>query len=55
MHRLAATLEATQGQISSQFPTNATFEAAFVWELTKETIVLPMGCIQGGESSPAGL
>jgi len=24
------------------------FEVAFVWELTKETIVLPMGCLQGG-------
>ena len=21
---------------------------AFVWELTKETIVLPLGCLQGG-------
>ena len=24
------------------------FEAAFVWELTKETIVMPLGCLQGG-------
>ena len=24
------------------------FEVAFVWELTKETIHLPLGCIQGG-------
>ena len=24
------------------------FEVAFVWELTKETIHLPMGCLQGG-------
>ena len=24
------------------------FEVAFVWELTKETIYLPLGCIQGG-------
>jgi len=24
------------------------FEVAFVWELTQETIVLPMGCLQGG-------
>jgi len=23
-------------------------EVAFEWELTKETIVLPLGCIQGG-------
>ena len=25
------------------------FEVAFVWELTKETIHLPLGCLQGGE------
>ena len=24
------------------------FEEAFVWELTKETIHLPLGCLQGG-------
>jgi len=24
---------------------------AFVWELTKETIYLPLGCIQGGKST----
>ena len=24
------------------------FEVAFVWELTKENIVLPLGCLQGG-------
>jgi len=24
------------------------FEIAFVWQLTKETIVLPLGCHQGG-------
>ena len=24
------------------------FEVAFVWELTKETIDLPPGCLQGG-------
>ena len=24
------------------------FEVAFVWELTNETIVLPLGCLQGG-------
>ena len=23
------------------------FEVAFIWELTKDTIVLPMGCLQG--------
>ena len=27
------------------------FKVAFVWELTKETIVLPMGCLQGGPTS----
>ena len=27
------------------------FEVAFVWELTKETIHLPQGCLQGGFSS----
>ena len=26
------------------------FEVAFVWELTKETIHLPLGCLQGGPS-----
>ena len=43
------------------------FEVAFVWGLTKETIDLPLGCLQGGRrnqsarcwarrlSSPAGL
>jgi len=25
------------------------FEVAFVWELTKETINLPLGCLQGGD------
>ena len=25
------------------------FEVALVWELTKETIHLPLGCLQGGE------
>ena len=24
------------------------FEVTFVWELTKETIDLPLGCLQGG-------
>ena len=24
------------------------FDVAFVWELTKETIHLPLGCLQGG-------
>ena len=25
---------------------------AFVWELTKETIHLPLGCLQGGSTTP---
>jgi len=28
---------------------------AFVWELTKETIHLPLGCLQGGEASVTAL
>ena len=28
------------------------FEVAFVWELTKETIHLPLGCLQGGMALP---
>jgi len=28
------------------------FEMAFVWELTKETIHLPLGCLQGGYPIP---
>ena len=34
------------------------FEVAFVWELSKETIHLPLGCLQGGlpaRCSPQGL
>ena len=27
------------------------FEVAFVWELTQETIHLPLGCLQGGIGS----
>ena len=27
------------------------FEVAFVWELTKQTILLPLGCLQGGSSA----
>ena len=26
------------------------FDVAFVWELTKETIHLPLSCLQGGEA-----
>jgi len=29
------------------------FEVAFVWELTKETIVLPLGCLQRGSTDRA--
>ena len=29
------------------------FEVSFVWELTKETIRLPLGCLQGGLGSMA--
>ena len=49
---MATTLEATQGGISSQSPAHARsypFEIAFVWELTTEPVVLPLGCLQGGE------
>ena len=28
-------------------------EVAFVWELTKETIHLPLGCLQGGSAFDA--
>ena len=43
-------LEATQGQISSQSTTDChPILVAFVWELTEETIDLPLACLQGGE------
>ena len=29
-------------------------EVAFVWQLTKETIQLPLGCLQGGQGWWAG-
>ena len=29
------------------------FEVAFAWELTKETIHLPLGCLQGGHQRRA--
>jgi hypothetical protein len=32
-----------------------TILVAFVWELTKETIDLPLGCLQGGERKKHGL
>ena len=52
---LQATLEATQWQILCQSPTDATFgEVAFEWELTKETINLPLGCLQGGCGGTSG-
>ena len=28
------------------------FEVAFLWELTQETIHLPLGCLQGGAADP---
>ena len=31
------------------------FEVAFVWELTNETIHLPLGCLQGGTSPWSGI
>ena len=36
------------GNLKSISPRCYLFEVAFVWELTKETIVLPLGCLQGG-------
>jgi hypothetical protein len=49
-HRNEATLRATQGQIFKSISHRCyLFEVAFAWELTSETIVLPVGCIQGGE------
>ena len=49
---LPPTLEVTQGQISSQSPTDATrFWWHFLRELTKETINLPLGCLRGGAAS----
>ena len=42
-------LKVTHGQIFSQLPYKCYLEEeAFVWELTQETIVLPLGCLQGG-------
>ena len=41
----ATTLEVTKGEILSQSPTDAT---SFAWALTKETMHLPLGCLQGG-------
>ena len=43
-----ATLEATQGQTLSQSPTDATRFWWGVWELTEETIDLPLGWPQDG-------
>ena len=49
--RCRSTLEATQGQILSQSPKYYLREVVFVWELTKETIDLPLGCLQGWYSA----
>ena len=47
-----ATLEATQGQIFSRSPKRCYLrEVAFEWKLTKESILLPLGCLQGGLTS----
>ena len=50
--RCLPTLEAIQGQINvsfGQLPYKChPILAAFVWELTIETISLPLGCLQGG-------
>jgi len=45
----ASTLEVTQWQISRRCHP---ILVAFVSELTKESIHLPLGCLQGGEHSP---
>ena len=43
------TLEVTQGQILKVHPHNChPILVAFVWESTRETINLPLGCLQGG-------
>jgi len=47
-----STLEATQGHISCQSSTCNPILVAFVLELTKEIIHLPMGCLQGGIPTP---
>ena len=51
-YKRGSTLGATQGKILSQSPTCATSrylrKVALKWELTKETIYLPLGCLQGG-------
>ena len=47
---IQATLEATQGQIFKSISHKChPILVAFVWELTKETIYLPLGCLQSGE------
>ena len=48
-----ATLEVTQEQISSQSSHRChPILVAFVWKLTKETINLPLCCLQGGWRLP---
>ena len=45
-------LEATQGQIVESISHTCYLqEVAFEWKLTKETIYLPRGCLQGGSSA----
>ena len=46
---LLATLEVAKGQILSQISQRChPILVAFEWGLTKETIYLPLGCLQGG-------
>ena len=47
-HRPGVELRANQKSISHRCHF---FEVAFVWELTKGTIHLPLGCLQGGSKS----
>jgi len=37
-----------RANLESIFRRRFLFEEAFVWQLTKETIHLPLGCLQGG-------
>ena len=49
------TLEVTLGRIVSQIShIYHPILVAVEWELTKETIKLPLGCLQGGQSLSAG-
>ena len=45
-------MEALQGELRANLKSTShrchLFEVAFVWELTEETIHLPLSCLQGG-------